>query len=113
MNAMHKMKLAGMFLFFATTLSCVDQKIKWYAPSLPSGDPNTKHDMMSRVSNHLGIDWTDKVIAIRDKTLLCGHFLIDNHVAPHTTSSLPSPSPTWVHVLFDKPHNRYLDRAHS
>lgn len=53
------------------------------------------------VEKHLGRDFTRKMISTRDKTLIRGHFLVDDN--PQIEGSLP---PEWEHLVFDYPQNR-------
>lgn len=45
-----------------------------------------------------------KLVLTRDKTLVYGDFLIDDRF--EVTGSVEKPS--WVHVLFDQPHNSHI-----
>lgn len=67
---------------------CVGEKIAW-------------------VEQHLGAEWTHRVILTKDKTWVRGDILIDDK--PAVSGSLP---PVWQHWLYDAPYNRHLDTPH-
>lgn len=52
------------------------------------------------VEKHLGYDFTKKIIFAKDKTLIRGHFLIDDR--PNIEGVI---DPEWEHILFDCPYN--------
>ena len=56
------------------------------------------------VEQHLGAEWTRRVIIAKDKTWVRGDILIDDK--PTIEGSLP---PLWQHRLYDAPHNRHLN----
>jgi 5'(3')-deoxyribonucleotidase, cytosolic type len=56
------------------------------------------------VEQHLGTEWTRRVIIAKDKTWVRGDILIDDK--PNIEGTLP---PLWRHRLYDAPHNRHLD----
>ena len=56
------------------------------------------------VEQHLGTEWTRRVIIAKDKTWVRGDILIDDK--PNIEGTLP---PLWQHRLYDAPHNRRLD----
>lgn len=56
------------------------------------------------VEQHLGEEWTRRVIIAKDKTWVRGDILIDDK--PNIEGTLP---PLWQHRLYDAPHNRHLD----
>ena len=56
------------------------------------------------VEQHLGTEWTRRVIIAKDKTWVRGDILIDDK--PTIEGSLP---PLWQHRLYDAPHNRHLN----
>ena len=56
------------------------------------------------VEQHLGAEWTRRVIIAKDKTWVRGDILIDDK--PDIEGSL---SPLWQHRLYDAPHNRHLN----
>jgi 5'-nucleotidase len=57
------------------------------------------------IEEHLGGDWTNRMVMTRDKTLVAGDILIDDK--PCVTGSL---TPTWTHVLYDQTYNRSTDK---
>ena len=63
---------------------CVLEKFKW-------------------IDKYLGPKFAEKIILTRDKTLVNGHFLIDDK--PHITGTQ---IPQWKHILFETHHNRHL-----
>ena len=67
---------------------CVGEKITW-------------------VEQHLGFDWTARVILTKDKTLIHGDILIDDK--PDISGIR---SPDWQHWLYDAPYNRHIPAAH-
>ncbi|XP_075248188.1 putative 5'(3')-deoxyribonucleotidase [Convolutriloba macropyga] len=52
------------------------------------------------VEEHLGFDFTSKMILTRDKTVVTGHVLIDDK--PIIKGCMV---PTWSQVVFDQPYN--------
>ena len=56
------------------------------------------------VEQHLGTEWTRRVIIAKDKTWVRGDILIDDK--PNIEGTLP---PLWQHRLYDAPHTRHLD----
>lgn len=52
------------------------------------------------ITEHLGYEWTKRVIVTKDKTLIYGDILIDDR-PEHKGLREPS----WIHVLFDRPYN--------
>lgn len=59
---------------------------------------NEKYDWVHR---HLGIDFVQRMMPARDKTLVFGHILIDD--MPYITGRH---EPSWHHILYDQPYNR-------
>jgi len=55
------------------------------------------------VEEHLGSEFTKRVILTRDKTLVRGDVLIDDKPVIGGIST-----PQWRHVLFDRPYNRSI-----
>ncbi|HJX05377.1 MAG TPA: 5'-3'-deoxyribonucleotidase [Candidatus Nanoarchaeia archaeon] len=55
------------------------------------------------VEEHLGRDWTKKLIVTKDKTLIRGNILIDDNPVPKGVLV-----PTWEHVIYDFPYNRHI-----
>ena len=64
--------------------NCVGEKYEW-------------------VERHLGAAFTTRMILTRDKTIIAGDALIDDH--PEITGSC---TPSWRHIVFDQPYNRAL-----
>lgn len=55
------------------------------------------------VDEHLGRSWTERIIMTRNKALVRGDFLIDDH------PEIPgADSASWEHILFDAPYNRHI-----
>ena len=61
-------------------------------------------EQIAWVEQHLGTEWTRRVIIAKDKTWVRGDILIDDK--PNIEGTLP---PLWQHRLYDAPHNRHLD----
>lgn len=57
------------------------------------------------VEEHLGKEWLDRILLVKDKTMANGHVLIDDKV--DVTGANPYPS--WDHVVFSSYHSRNLD----
>lgn len=55
------------------------------------------------VEEHLGREWTRKLILTRDKTLVKGKLLIDDRPEIKGASV-----PEWEHILYDRPYNRNI-----
>lgn len=53
------------------------------------------------INQHLGPEWSERLIATRDKTLVRGDVLIDDK--PHIIGLY---EPQFVHILYDQPYNR-------
>ena len=58
------------------------------------------------IEEHLGFEWTKKLILTKDKTLIHGDILIDDK--PEVKGVV---NPVWEHVVFDKPYNRKTSHA--
>ena len=56
------------------------------------------------ILDHIGFDWTKRLILTKDKTLIKGDILIDDK--PEIIGNC---TPQWEHVLFDKPYNRHIN----
>ncbi|MBW6451602.1 MAG: 5'-3'-deoxyribonucleotidase [DPANN group archaeon] len=65
--------------------NCVSEKYQW-------------------VDNNLGIDWTKKIIIIKDKTLISADLLIDDK--PEITGL---ETPSWEHIIYDQPYNQNVN----
>lgn len=68
-------------------------------------NPTCASDKLNWVAKHYGTHWAQRVIITTDKTLVRGDVLIDDK--PAVTGGV---DPEWVHVLFDQPYNRDVDR---
>ena len=53
------------------------------------------------VEEHLGMEWTRRMVVTKDKTLVYGDVLIDDRPEIHGHRQ-----PQWQHVLYDQPYNR-------
>ena len=62
--------------------NCVKEKYEW-------------------IEEHLGFEWTKKLILTKDKTLVQGDILIDDK--PEVTGVA---KPVWEHIVFEKAYNR-------
>lgn len=67
--------------------NCVKEKYEW-------------------IEEHLGFEWTKKLILTKDKTLVRGDVLIDDK--PEITGAA---KPVWEHIVFDKPYNRHTNHS--
>jgi len=56
------------------------------------------------VEEHLGHEFTGRVILTRDKTLACGDVLIDDKPAIRGLGT-----PHWHQIIFDQPYNRQAE----
>ncbi len=56
------------------------------------------------VDNHLGRDFTKRIIFTKDKTLIHGDILIDDK--PEIKGAR---EPVWEHFVFDRPYNRHVN----
>lgn len=87
LEALLEMKRKGIEVYICTSplqeyKNCVAEKYEW-------------------VDQHLGRDWTNRVILTRDKTLIRADILIDDK--PKIDGS---ELPGWEHVIYDQPYNR-------
>ncbi len=57
------------------------------------------------VAEHLGEEFVRSMIITRDKSLVSGAILIDDH--PEAASK-GSKQPEWMHWLYDQPYNRHV-----
>lgn len=55
------------------------------------------------VEQHLGYEWTKRIVLTRDKTIIHGDILIDDR--PDIDGYR---KPSWVQLVFDQPYNRNL-----
>jgi 5'-nucleotidase len=56
------------------------------------------------IEKHFGKEYIEKIIIIRDKTLIRGDILIDDK--PEISGVA---EPLWEHVMYDRPYNRHID----
>ncbi len=89
-QAVKKLKEKGHEIFICTSplmqyKNCVREKYEW-------------------IEEHLGYDWTLKLILTRDKTLVKGDILIDDK--PEITGAA---FPSWEHILFHKSYNSHIN----
>lgn len=78
-----------------------------YLCSTPSTAYENQHchsEKAQWVEEHLGRFWTNRLILTKDKTLVRGHILIDDH--PNITGAM---QPTWQQVLYNRSWNRDVD----
>lgn len=68
-----------------TYQNCVQEKYEW-------------------VEKHLGLDFVNRMIVTKDKTVVHGDILIDDK--PIVTGTR---KPLWKHILYDQPYNRHID----
>lgn len=85
--AVHAMLSAGHDVRFCTSYLidyefCITEKYAW-------------------IEKHFSPDFIEKIVITREKTLIRGDILIDDK--PDITGIL---SPSWEHILYDRPHNR-------
>ena len=88
-EALTEMKEKGHIVFLCTSplteyTNCILEKYQW-------------------VDEHLGFDWTKKIIITKDKTLVRGDYLIDDN--PNPKGAL---APAWEHIIYDFPYNREI-----
>jgi 5'-nucleotidase len=55
------------------------------------------------VEEHLGSDFTKRIILTRDKSLVRGDVLVDDKPEIRGLAT-----PNWQHILYDQPYNRCL-----
>lgn len=67
----------------------------------PNASPHALAEKTQWVIDHLGGDWTDRLVLTRDKTLVMGDVLVDDK--PEVTGAVV---PVWEHVHYDRPYNR-------
>jgi 5'-nucleotidase len=91
-EAVKEIASRGNIIFICTTplnayQNCVKEKYEW-------------------IEEHLGFEWTKKIILTKDKTLIQGDILIDDK--PEITGTA---KPVWEHIVFDKPYNRHTNHT--
>ena len=57
------------------------------------------------VAEHAGRNWQKKIITTKDKTVVDGHYIIDDN--PHIKGIK---TPRWEHILYDQPYNRKVNK---
>lgn len=75
----------------------------WICTAPASRHPTCAQEKLAFTTRHLGIEWNDRVIIAKDKTLVRGDILIDDK--PSVTGVM---TPVWEHVIFDSPPNRHV-----
>jgi 5'-nucleotidase len=91
-NALNEILAEGISLFICTSPltryeNCVLEKYRW-------------------VEEHLGQEFTDRIILTKDKTLVVGDVLIDDKPTIRGIGT-----PHWRHIVFDQTYNRQADGA--
>lgn len=86
-EALNELTNHGYSVFICTTPTiiyenCVLEKYEW-------------------VEEHLGREWTMRIILTKDKTLIHGNYLIDDKPEIRGIKN-----PTWEQIIFDAPYNR-------
>ena len=56
------------------------------------------------IINHLGKDWTKRMIVTKDKTIIHGDILIDDNPDVKGVQE-----PTWQHILYSQPYNSQVN----
>jgi 5'-nucleotidase len=88
-TALNEMRKEGYEVFICT------------APSKFYNNPHCVGEKHRWIMNHLGKEWTERVILSRDKTLVAGTVLIDDK-----PEIIGAAKPVWAHVYYDQPYNR-------
>lgn len=91
-EAVKEIDSRGHKIFFCTTplnmyYNCVKEKYEW-------------------IEEHLGFEWTKKLILTKDKTLVQGDILIDDN--PEISGAA---KPVWEHIVFDKAYNKHTNHS--
>ena len=63
-------------------------------------NPTCNDDKKDWVTEHLGVDWTDRLVLTKDKTIVRGDILIDDK-----PKVLGEEDRTWMHIVFTAPYN--------
>lgn len=63
-------------------------------------------DKYRLINEHLGPEWIERTMIVRDKTFAHGDILIDDK--PKITGAVKHP--TWSHVVYDWPYNRHINK---
>ncbi|KAK2192276.1 hypothetical protein NP493_35g03018 [Ridgeia piscesae] len=69
-----------------------------------ASQPHSVKEKFEWVHEHMGADWTRRMIVTRDKTMAYGDILIDDR--PYIRGVVKRPS--WDHVIFTSCHNKHL-----
>lgn len=92
----------GYTVFFATSpfnsLWCMQEKRQWIGKHFNTVDG----DEDKATAN---IKWQDRLIQSKDKTVLVGRVLIDDHPDMGAIDGKSAMQPIWKHVLFSKTYN--------
>jgi len=91
-NALQEMESLGHELFICTSplaayRNCVLEKYEW-------------------VEDHLGMEWVNRIVLTKDKTLIKADILIDDKPEIKGVES----NPVWEHILYDRLYNRHIDK---
>lgn len=78
-----------------------DRVDPWICTMPEVRNPTCASLKLESIEASLGADWTRRTALMSDKTMMRGDFLIDDK--PKITGSM---TPTWKHILFDRPYNR-------
>jgi len=89
-DAVHAMLAEGHDVRFCTSYLfeyefCVVEKYAW-------------------IEKHFGLDFIERIIITRDKTLVTGDILIDDK--PEISGLI---KPSWEHIIYDRPFNRQIE----
>lgn len=88
-EAINEMKQEGFEVFFCTSPirqndPCIKEKFQW-------------------IEKYFGFDATRKIIISKDKTLILGHYLIDDKKQTGVNKN-----PIWKQIFFHQPYNSHL-----
>ena len=86
---------------FVSAMKALNKKYNLFICTSPMTEYyNCVREKYEWVEEHLGFDFTSKMILTRDKTVVTGHVLIDDK--PIIKGCMV---PTWSQVVFDQPYN--------
>jgi 5'-nucleotidase len=74
----------------------------------PLTNSNCFSEKAEWVEHYLGKEWLRKLIVTKDKTVIHGHYLIDDK--PEISGLYEEPS--WEHVLYDQLYNQWVTKKH-
>lgn len=77
----------------------------WICSSPKRESPFCHSEKFVWLQKHFGEDLANKLILIRDKTLVHGDYLIDDNLEIKGEKT-----PSWKHILFDQPYNKDADK---